>query len=108
MKKVKKSLLIVFALIMILATVFAFVACDDKIENPKAEKIAIVYDGEKITLEEDSATLENLKSAIKVEVTMSDGSKVTVSDYEISGFDPNVEGEQTVTVTYGGLNTTVL
>lgn len=60
-----------------------------------------------VTLDEDNATLEDLRGKLTVKEVYSDGNKVEIGDYVINGFDSTVFTAQTVTITSGDNSTTI-
>ncbi len=76
-------------------------------DDPEPTVESIECTPSSVTLDEDNATLDDLREKLTVNEVYSDGSKVEIDDYVLSGFDSTVFTAQTVTITSGDNSTTI-
>lgn len=75
--------------------------------TPDTKPTGLEVSSSSVTLEEESASEQCIKDAITVKAVYGDGTKKDITDYEISGFDPNVFTEQTVEISWNGVKTSL-
>ncbi len=94
----KKLLTMLFVVVLVLAVMStAFVGCKKNDTPATLSSINVSYSGGEV---EYGEAIDMSKLVVKA--TMSDGKEVAIdaSQFTVSGFNPNQEGAQTVTVTY--------
>lgn len=76
--------------------------------NAQVKSVSVRIEGDKVTLQKDSATEAALKAQLTVVGTTEDDTTIVITDYTLQGFSASVVNrDQTVTVKYGDLTKTV-
>ncbi len=75
--------------------------------DPEAKLSGLESSFSFVTLEEGSASIEIIKNAITVKAVYADGTKKTITDYEISGFKADIFTEQSIEISWNGVKTTI-